>query len=139
MTTPLDDMGPHNPPSHPEVLALLTREFVKSDYDVRQLLRWMCSSKLYQLSSRATPGNAGDDPESGSPPLFTRMYVKPLSAEQLFDSLLIATNADHTAAMAGDAEKRRESWLAQFYSALDNDENTDKARGDGEPASVFTL
>jgi len=138
-TTPLDDMGPHNPPTHPEVLDLLTREFVKSDYDVRQLLRWMCASKLYQLSSRATPGNELDDPENGSPPMFTRMYVKPLSAEQLFDSLLVATNADRTAAMAGDAEKRRESWLSQFYSALDNDENTEQTTFDGSLPQALVM
>jgi hypothetical protein len=138
-TTPLDDMGPHNPPTHPEVLDLLTREFVKSDYDVRQLLRWMCSSKLYQLSSRATAGNATDDPESGSPPMFTRMYVKALSAEQVFDSMLIATNADHTAAMAKDAEKRRDGWLSQFYSALDNDENTEQTTFDGSLQQALVM
>ncbi len=138
-TTPLDDMGPHNPPTHPEVLDLLTREFVKSGYDVRQLLRWMCSSKLYELSSRQTPGNADDDPETGSPPMFTRMYLKPLSAEQVFDSLLIATNADHTAAIGRDAEKRRETWLAQFYSALDNDENTEQSTFDGSLPQALVM
>ncbi|HVJ86351.1 MAG TPA: DUF1549 and DUF1553 domain-containing protein [Caulifigura sp.] len=138
-TTPLDDMGPHNPPTHPEVLDLLTREFVKSDYNVRELLRWMCSSKLYQLSSRTAPGNDVDDPESGSPPMFTRMYVKPLSAEQLFDSLLVATNADHTAAVGRDAEMRRESWLAQFYSAIDNDENTEQTTFDGSLPQALVM
>ncbi len=138
-TTPLDDMGPHNPPTHPEVLALLTREFVKSDYDVRQLLRWMCSSRLYQLSSRKTPGNELDDPENGSLPMFSRMYVKPLSAEQVFDSLLIATNADRTAAVGQAAEKRRESWLAQFYSALDNDENTEQSTFDGSLPQALVM
>jgi hypothetical protein len=138
-TMPLDDMGPHNPPTHPEVLDLLTREFVKSGYDVRQLLRWMCTSKLYQLSSRSTSGNAMDDPESGAPPMFTRMYVKPLSAEQVFDSMLIATNADHTAAMAKDAENRREGWLKQFYSALDNDENTEQTTFDGSLPQALVM
>jgi hypothetical protein len=138
-TTPLDDMGPHNRPTHPEILDLLTREFVKSGYDVRQLLRWMCSSNLYQLSSRATPGNEMDDPESGSSPMFSRMYVKPLSAEQVFDSMLVATNADHTAAMAKDAEKRRDGWLSQFYSALDNDENTEQTTFDGSLPQALVM
>jgi hypothetical protein len=138
-TTPLDDMGPHNPPTHPEVLDLLTREFVKSGYDVRQLLRWMCSTRLYQLSSRATPGNEMDEAENGTPPMFTRMYVKPLSAEQLFDSLLVATSADHTAAMAKDAEKRRDGWLSQFYSALDNDENTEQTTFDGSLPQALVM
>lgn len=138
-TSPVDDMGPHNPPTHPEVLEILTREFVKSDYDVRQLLRWMCSTKLYQLSSRATAGNAMDDPETGSPPMFTRMYVKALSAEQLFDSLLIATNADRTAASGKDSEKRRQEWLTQFYSALDNDENTEQSTFDGSLPQALVM
>ncbi|HVJ67967.1 MAG TPA: DUF1549 domain-containing protein [Caulifigura sp.] len=138
-TTPLDDMGPHNPPTHPEILDLLTREFVQSNYDVRHLLRLMCSSKLYQLSSRKTSGNEVDDPETGSPPMFTRMYVKPLSAEQLFDSLLIATTADHTAAGGRDAENRRDGWLAQFYSAIDNDENTEQTTFDGSLPQALVM
>ena len=46
-------------------------------------------------TSRAREGkkNAVDDPARGHVPLFSRMYPKPLEAEQLYDSLLIATTA----------------------------------------------
>ena len=37
-TRPVDDMGPHNPPSHPELLDHLAREFVASGYDCKQLV-----------------------------------------------------------------------------------------------------
>ena len=48
---PVDDFGPHNPPSHPELLAKLAEEFKKSGYDVKKLCRWIMASRAYQLSS----------------------------------------------------------------------------------------
>ncbi len=48
---PVDDFGPHNPPSHPELLDKLAEEFKKSGYDVKKLCRWIMASRAYQLSS----------------------------------------------------------------------------------------
>ncbi|MDC0273352.1 DUF1549 and DUF1553 domain-containing protein, partial [Planctomycetaceae bacterium] len=39
-TNPVDDMGPHNPASHPELLDRLAREFVASGYDQKRLMKW---------------------------------------------------------------------------------------------------
>lgn len=123
-TRPVDDMGPHNPPSHPEVLERLAREFVSHGYDVKQLIRWICGSRPYQLSSRATPANAADDPAAGTAPLFSRMYLKTMSPEQLFDSLLIATRADFVAGSSWEAfVETRRRWLQQFVVAYQTDEN----------------
>jgi hypothetical protein len=44
-TTPVDDMGRHKPASHPELLDRLSLEFVKSGYDVKKLIRWICDSE----------------------------------------------------------------------------------------------
>jgi len=43
-TRPIDDMGPHNAASHPELLDRLTSEFVKSKYDLKQLIRWITNT-----------------------------------------------------------------------------------------------
>ena len=43
--------------------------------------------------------------------LFSHMVLKPLTPEQLFDSLLTATSA-HKAGGAGDTTARRDAWIA---------------------------
>lgn len=131
-TRPVDDMGPHNPPSHPELLDRLAREFVESGYDVKQLIRWICNSEPYQLSSRMSDGNANDDPLAGDVPRFSHLYVKAMTAEQLYDSLLIATKAQY----AGQenwtaAEEQRQEWLQQFVIAFDTEENDETTTFDG--------
>lgn len=139
-TTPVDDMGPHNPPVLPDLLDELTRRFVRAGYDVKLLLRWLCLSEAYGLSSRPAAGNAADRPELGHPPLFSRMYVKPLTAEQLFDSLLVATQADRAGARYWDeVEARRRQWLEQFYTALDNDENAEEDGFQGSLAQTLVM
>lgn len=112
-TRPIDDMGPHNPPSHPELLDRLTDEFIKSGYDLKQLSRWICNSEAYNLTSRFNPKNELDNPANGEVPLFSHMYVKPMQVEQLYESLLVATGAEQ----GGDGESargNRERWVEQF-------------------------
>ncbi|QDT64016.1 DUF1549 and DUF1553 domain-containing protein [Calycomorphotria hydatis] len=118
-TNPVDDMGPHNPPSHPQVLEQLTEAFLDSDYDIKSLVRWICQTEAYQLSSRMTESNRKDDPAYGSTPLFSRVYLKPMSAEQMFDSLVVATQ------VPSEAVPNREKWLQQFFYDYQNDENNE--------------
>ena len=44
--------GPHNAPTHPELLDKLAAEFKKASYNVKQLIRWITLSEPYGLSSR---------------------------------------------------------------------------------------
>jgi hypothetical protein len=139
-TNPVDDMGPHNQARMPEVLDRLTEEFVRSGYDVKQLMRWICLSAPYQLSSEPGDSNAVDNPELGETPLFSRMYVRPMSAEQLFDSLMTATQADRAGAHYWDeVEERRREWLGQFYEALDNDENAEEDSFEGSLSQTLVM
>jgi len=112
---PVDDFGPHNPPSHPKLLEDLSSEFKKSGYDIKKLVRWITASRAYQLSS--VKAKAGDKDES----LFSQMQLKPMSPEQLFDSLLTATSA-HRAGSSDDGHRKRDAWLQQFIFAFANDE-----------------
>lgn len=81
---PVDDMTDDNAPSHPEVLDLLAKEFAAHDFDLKFLIRAITLTRAYQLSSVAE-GKPAD------PRLFARMAVKGLTAEQLFESLSVAT------------------------------------------------
>ncbi len=127
-TRPVDDMGPHNPPSHPELLDFLTAEFVKSNYDIRQLVRWICNTEAYQLTSQFNAKNEIDNPSVGEIPLFSHMYVKALTVEQLYDSLIVATNADRAGKGSYDeAQRQKETWLRDFmriFGGNDDDEPT---------------
>ena len=123
-TKPVDDMGPHNPPSHPEVLELLTNSFVESGYDVKQLVRWIANTEAYNLTSQFGKDNEIDNPAAGEIPLFSHMYVKAMEVEQLYDSLIIATNAHKTGSRNFDAsERQRQRWLGQFITLFGDDEN----------------
>ncbi|MBT5017740.1 DUF1549 and DUF1553 domain-containing protein [Planctomicrobium sp.] len=122
-TRPIDDMGPHNPASHPELLDRLGEEFVKSGYDVKQLIRWVCNTEAYNLTSTFGKHNDYDNPAAGEVPLFSHMYVKTMNAEQLYDSLLIATNAHKSGAgNFAQVEQQRERWLQDFLRIFGGNE-----------------
>jgi hypothetical protein len=56
----VDDIRDANPPSNPELLAALTRDFVAHRFDVKHLVRTIMNSTTYQLSSKPTETNAAD-------------------------------------------------------------------------------
>lgn len=114
-TRPIDDMGPHNPPSHPELLNRLAVEFVSSGYDLKQLIRWIVSCDAYHLTSRASSENDRDNPALGGLPLFSHYYLKALSPESLCESLLVATSAgDAGKADWEQATRNRQRLIDQF-------------------------
>jgi hypothetical protein len=144
-TNPIDDMAfdatdSHNPPSHPEVLDQLSKEFIASGYDVKHLIRLICGSTPYQLSTHPTAGAASDDPATGELPTFARAYLKPMTAEQLYDSLVTATRAHES--RVGDweaAEVQRQQWMDQFVVSLENDENDEQDTLTGTYAQALML
>jgi len=40
-----DDVRPDNPPANPQLLALLERELIDSDYDIQHVMRLILNSK----------------------------------------------------------------------------------------------
>ncbi len=78
---PIDDARSTNPPSNPELLDALARDFVAHGYDVKHLIRVICNSTAYSLSSAPNDVNR-DDVQS-----FARYYPRRLSAEALLDAL----------------------------------------------------
>jgi hypothetical protein len=84
---PLDWDHPANPPSHPELLALLAESLAAMKYDLRAFLRELALSRTYQRSSEPKPGVT----QPGGPPRYTVALLKPLSPEQLAWSIMQAT------------------------------------------------
>ena len=131
-TRPVDDMGPHNPASHPDLLERLSREFVAANYDVKELIRWIVSSEAYGLTSQYNDKNKIDDPGAGEVPLFSHMYLKSMQAEQMYDSLIVASNAHKSGRGGwGAQEEQRRLWMQQFVVAFENDENDESTTFNG--------
>jgi hypothetical protein len=82
---PVDDIRASNPPSNPELLDALTDEFVKGAFDVRKLMRTICLSRTYQLSIAPNKWNEDDRVN------FSHALPRRLSAEQMYDAVMIAT------------------------------------------------
>lgn len=139
-TRPVDDMGPHNLASHPELLERLAADFVAAGYNVKQLIRWITQSQAYSLSSRIGSKNKIDNPSAGEMPLFSHAYLKSMEAEQLYDSLIVATNA-HQSGDTGweDQEQRRRRWMQQFIVAFDTDENDESTTFNGTIPQAMML
>lgn len=78
---PIDDFRATNPPSHPELLDFLTREFVEHNFSTKYLIRLIMASATYQLS--AEPNSTNGDDELN----FSHARIKRLSAEQLTDAI----------------------------------------------------
>ena len=82
-----DDMRADNPPTNPELLAWLTREFVSSGYDLKHLCRAILNSNTYQLSSIP----AADQPKGAA--YFAFCPLRRLEAEVLIDAINQITGA----------------------------------------------
>lgn len=82
---PVDDVRVSNPPSNPELLDELAKRFVSYNYDFRKLVRDICNSRTYQLSSRTNDTNADDNRN------FSHSMVRRVRAEVLLDSISVVT------------------------------------------------
>lgn len=94
---PEDDMRETNPPSNPELLDNLAKSFIESDFDLKELVRTICRSKTYQLSSLPNDYNLKDKQN------FSRYYPKRLTAEVLYDAFhqVTATSQNYSGLPAG--------------------------------------
>lgn len=86
---PVDDFRDTNPPSNPELLDALARQFVDSGFRLKPVLRMVLNSSTYQLSSRPPETQSKDAAESA--PYFTSQSIRMLGAEQLLDAISTVT------------------------------------------------
>jgi hypothetical protein len=81
LVEPEDDMRVTNPPTNPELLDALARRFTESNYDLKKLVRVICLSSAYRLSSIPNMHNA-DDRQN-----YSRFIARRINAEVLFDAV----------------------------------------------------
>ncbi|MCC9602530.1 DUF1553 domain-containing protein [Stieleria sp. JC731] len=99
LVEPEDDMRMTNPPSNPELMDALSASFIDSGFDLRQLIRTICTSETYAASSDANESNLIDRRS------YSRFFPKRLLAETLLDAVDRVTGATSSFTGMPDATK----------------------------------
>ncbi|GMV93581.1 MAG: hypothetical protein AMXMBFR82_33590 [Candidatus Hydrogenedentota bacterium] len=81
ITDPPDDVRVTNPPSHPELQEKLADKLQEYEYDLRRLVRDICTSYTYQMSTQPRDPSIKDERN------FSRALVRRLPAEILLDAI----------------------------------------------------
>jgi hypothetical protein len=82
---PVDDVRISNPPSNKELLQALGQHLADYNYDFKKLIRDICTSRTYQLSSTPNASNRDDDA------FFSHAKLRRLRADVLLDTISAAT------------------------------------------------
>jgi hypothetical protein len=94
----VDDIRETNPPTNPDLLDALAKDFAEHKFDMRHMIRQMVLSQAYALSSLPTGQNHSDAQN------FARFYSRRLIAEVLHDAVDQAAGTKSTfGGMASDA------------------------------------
>ncbi|MGV3483018.1 MAG: DUF1549 domain-containing protein [Planctomycetaceae bacterium] len=137
-TKPVDDLGPHNAATHPDLLEYLGGEVRKNSFDMKQLMLWITLSKPYQLSAKHSSTNEVDDPSIGETPKFSHFYLRQMTAEQLYQSLVAASGGTAKGTYEQQERQRRE-WLRQFVVAFGTDEGDEATTFNGSIPQALML
>ena len=82
---PVDDVRISNPPSNRELIAELGKRLAAYDFDMKRLIRDICASRTYQLSSATTESNRDDGRQ------FSHAPLRRLRADTFLDAISQAT------------------------------------------------
>ena len=115
---PLDGFGEEHVPSHPELLDWLAEDFMIYGYDLQYLMRTILNTTAYQRTSGTDKNNQDDEM------YYSRGYIKPLSAEQFFHSMLEATGFERLQKRRdrNRLEEMKRRYLERFIYLIDNGE-----------------
>jgi hypothetical protein len=114
---PIDDFNDQNPPSHPELLEELGKRYKHYGFNQKTLIRWICNSEAYSLSCVANKTNEKPETEQ----LFSRMLLKAMSPEELFESLMVATGTQSKE----QKKELRGRWLDNLIGNFGDDEGNE--------------
>jgi hypothetical protein len=84
---PIDDIRAGNPPTNPELLDALTKDFINSGFNPQHVLRTICKSRTYQSSVVTNKWNEDDTIN------YSHAIPRRLPAEALYDAIYAATGA----------------------------------------------
>ena len=119
LVEPVDDMRISNPPTNKPLLDGLAKHFVDSQFNLRALVRDICTSRVYQLSHEPNATNTGDTRQ------FSRAHLRRLRADVLMDAIVVASGGER-----GFSYFPRGTKAIQYYPRTPGDTEGPNA-GDG--------
>ncbi|MCE9566438.1 MAG: DUF1549 domain-containing protein [Planctomycetes bacterium] len=114
LINPLDDIRPESKASHPELLEMLSAEFIASKFDVKHMIRSICNSAAYQRTSKADAKNKDDEDH------YSHMALKVIPPRALFASLAQVT--DHVVKSPREDHGGKKGEPANGFGFFDNRE-----------------
>jgi hypothetical protein len=132
---PVDDIASGDAGSNPELLEMLTNEFIKSNFDIKNLFKLITNTEAYQLSS--TPNSTNKDDHE----YFSRSVLRPMTPVQLANSLLYTSgylsrikNKDRE-----ELDKTKFKILQLFVYAFEDDEMNEAENFSGTITQALLL
>lgn len=112
LVDPIDDLRITNPPTNGPLLAALGRHFREQDFDIKQLIRTICNSHVYSLSSLAGERNVADIRNH------SRHYRGRLRAEVLLDAISDVTEVPYTFSAMPAGSRAMQIWTHRTDSTF---------------------
>lgn len=113
----IDDMRETNPPSNPELLDALAKDFLDHKFDMQHMIRQIVTSEVYRLDAMPTDGNKYDQQN------YARFYGRRLIAEVFHDAVSQATGSkarfDNMASTARAIDLPHEGFGSYFLDTFD--------------------
>jgi hypothetical protein len=109
---PVDDIRATNPASNPELLDALAKDFRANKCDLKKLIRTICTSHAYQLSTTPNDRNASDLRN------YSRHYRQRLRAEVLLDMVSDITGVPEKFEAMPVGSRAIEVWTARSQSVF---------------------
>ena len=109
---PVDDLRATNPPSNPELLDALAKDFRANKCDLKKLIRVIATSNAYELSTAPNDRNAADLRN------YSRHYRQRLRAEVLLDMVSDITGVPEKFEAMPPGSRAMEVWTARSQSVF---------------------
>jgi len=118
LVDPVDDWTEDSKAAHPEVLAFLETTMKAVDYDLRQFCRVLFLTNLFQLECDIT------EPQPGTAHLIRGPALQRMTAEQLYDSMIVLTKGEIDDSPRAANLQKWESYTTAVKNLVNTDSKT---------------
>jgi hypothetical protein len=112
LVEPVDDLRATNPPTNGPLLEALAADFRAAKYDLKHLIRTICTSYVYGLSSLPTERNVGDRQN------YSRHYRTRLRGEVLLDAVTDITGQGESFSAMPAGSRANQLWTTRVQSVF---------------------